>query len=167
MLYPSAKVIVRSTEKPGMVLLIQRTWHGQSYYEPAGGRVDADFAAQTAESFETCARREIAEELGVHIDVKEYVGSYYFFWAMDPSKLSVCAVFDGIIVGHDPEFVANKDASELPFKAAWIPMHSIADGSIAIDPRYVGLAEIMKNYCNKMRTHLIAVTAWVQENTQK
>jgi 8-oxo-dGTP pyrophosphatase MutT (NUDIX family) len=147
--YPSAKVIVRSAEKPDMVLLIQRSWHGKDYYEPAGGRVEADFNLLQSESLEECARREIAEELGIYVDIKEYLGSYYFFWSIDQKKLSVCAVFEGIITGHDADFVSNKDSFELAFKAAWIPLHDIANGSIKVDPVYVGLETVMKNYCAK------------------
>src|SRR5580692_4930153 len=101
MIYPSAKVIVRSHEKKDMLLLVKRTIYGKTYYEPAGGKVEVDFANKKAESLEECADREIKEELGVSINIKGYIGSYYFFWHIDLKKLSVCALFDGFIKEQD------------------------------------------------------------------
>jgi len=150
MLYPSAKVIVRSLEKPNMILLIKRIVNNKSYYEPAGGKVEVDFACMKSESLEECAKREIAEELGVSIDIKGYVGSYYFFWSIDPRKLSTCAVFEGVITQYDPYFVSNQDSCELPFNLAWISTRDIVEGIIEIDPLYVGLDGLIKDYCKKL-----------------
>lgn len=151
MLYPSAKVIVRSTEKPNMILLIKRMINDVSYYEPAGGKVEVDFTHMKSESLEECAKREIAEELGVSIDIKNYIGSYYFFWSIDPKKLSTCAVFEGSVICYDPFFADNKDSCELPFSMAWVSIDDVLNGCIIIDPLYVGLEDLIKNYCKRNR----------------
>ncbi|MGB8367644.1 MAG: NUDIX hydrolase [Candidatus Babeliales bacterium] len=152
MLYPSAKVIVRSNDKPNMILLLERKVGNNSYFEPAGGRIEADFNQKISESLEECAHREIAEELGLSIEIKRYIGSYFFFWTIDSNKLSICAVFEGLITQHDPQFESNKDFCELPFNPVWISMRDILEGNIFIDPIYVGLEKILKDYCRKIRS---------------
>jgi 8-oxo-dGTP pyrophosphatase MutT (NUDIX family) len=150
MLYPAAKVIVRSKDKKDMILLVKRTVDNKVYYEPAGGRVDVNFEAKTAESLEECARREILEELGVVVDIQEYIGSYYFFWSIDLRTISVCALFEGTITHIDSEFSGNTDFSEFPIEPVWVSIESILDGSVAISPVYVGLEKLMKSYCHKL-----------------
>jgi 8-oxo-dGTP pyrophosphatase MutT (NUDIX family) len=149
MMYPSAKVIVRSEDNKDMILLVQRIIDEKIYYEPAGGKIDVDFVTQTAESLEECAQREIQEELGVTIGIKGYLGSYYFFWHIDSKKLSICALFEGIIVKVDPEFTANGDSCELPICPVWVSMRAILTGSITINSAYVGLERLIKDYCHK------------------
>jgi 8-oxo-dGTP pyrophosphatase MutT (NUDIX family) len=149
MLYPSAKVIVKSKDNNDMILLVKRTVNNKTYYEPAGGKVDANFQTRIAESLEECARREILEELGVAVDIQNYIGSYYFFWHIDPCKLSVCALFEGTILHIDPQFSTNKDSCELHIEPGWVSIESILNGSVAIDSTYVGLEEIMKRYYHK------------------
>jgi len=149
MLYPAAKVIVRNQDQKNMILLAQRTINNKQYYEPAGGRVDVDFCTRIIESFEECALREIQEELGVTVSLEGYLGSYYFFWEVDSQKASVCTVFEGVITQTDPHFVTNKDTSELPLSPSWVSMHDILNGSITIDPGYVGLEKLIKDYCHK------------------
>jgi ADP-ribose pyrophosphatase YjhB (NUDIX family) len=150
MLYPAAKVIVRSKDKKDMILLVKRTIDNQTYYEPAGGRVDVNFEAKTAESLEDCARREILEELGVIVDIQNYIGSYYFFWSIDSRNISVCALFEGTITHVDSEFSGNKDSCELPIEPVWVSIESILNGSVAISPVYVGLEKLMKDYCHSV-----------------
>ena len=150
MLYPSAKVIVRSKDNKDMILVIKRTVNNNIYYEPAGGKVEANFETKRAESLEECARREILEELGVAVDIQNYIGSYYFFWHIDPHKLSICVLFEGIVTDIDHQFSANQDSCELPIEPIWVPVESILSGSIKIDSTYVGLEVLMKNYCRNL-----------------
>jgi len=93
MFFPSAKVIIKHPTKHNTILLIKRQIHGQIFYEPAGGKAEINFEKKKAENLEECAIREIQEELGLNIKIEEYVGSYYFFWTIDPTKCSLCAVF--------------------------------------------------------------------------
>jgi 8-oxo-dGTP pyrophosphatase MutT (NUDIX family) len=149
MMYPAAKVIVRSKDKKNMILLVQRAIDKNTYYEPAGGKVEADFTTGTAESLEECAQREVLEELGVTVDIERYLGSYYFFWHIDPNKLSVCAVFEGVIINVDNGFVSNRDSCELSLCPVWVSMDAILNESITFDSTYVGLEKLMKSYCHE------------------
>ncbi len=150
MIYPSAKVIIRHADNPDSILLIKRSLNGKMYYEPAGGRVEYSFDSCTAESFEQCAIREAQEEVGVLVDIGSYLGSYYFFWEIDPTKLSVCVVFEGIIKGFDPHFTTNSDRGEIPIEPAWVLKKDIISNMIPINPCYIGLNTLMREYCYRL-----------------
>jgi 8-oxo-dGTP pyrophosphatase MutT (NUDIX family) len=90
---PAAKVLVRDPKDISKLLLITRYVNGTYYYEPAGGKVEVDYEQQTAETLEDCAICEAHEELGVSVSIDRYLGSYYFFWAIDQNKCSSCALF--------------------------------------------------------------------------
>lgn len=147
MIYPSAKVIIRHPDRKNSVLLIKRSLNGMRYYEPAGGKLEYNFDARIAESFEQCAIREAQEEVGALIDIGDYLGSYYFFWEIDPNKLSVCAVFEGIVKGIDPHFTGNSDAWETPLEPVWVSTEDIISNQIPINPAHIGLDKLMRNYC--------------------
>lgn len=145
--FPSAKIIIRHPSDDNKILLIQRN----KYYEPAGGKVEIDFEKRTAESLEQCAIREANEELGLAVAIEQYIGSYYFFWSIDPNKCSSCVVFVGTIVTQDPTFVANADTCEFITEPAWVCVDDILNKTLSIDPLYIGLEDLMINYCRQLK----------------
>lgn len=147
MIHPSAKVIVRSLYEKDVLLLLKRITNGKTYYEPAGGKIEYSFESQACESFEQCAVREVKEEMGVSVDLKNYLGSFHFFWDIAPDNLSVCVVFEGILKGIDLSFIGNSDSCELPMEPEWVNVSDIISGKILINPIYVGLDKIILNYC--------------------
>lgn len=151
MFFPSAKVIIRHPTDPKQILLVQRTIGALSYVEPAGGKIEIDFEKKMAENFETCAIREVREELGLTIEIDSYVGSYYFFWNIDPKKCSCCAVFAGNIISRDATFSANHDSCELPIQPLWINIDDIVNKVVSINPVYVGLEELITKYCRLLQ----------------
>ena len=151
MFFPSSKVIIRHPSDSNKLLLIKRNVHGALYYEPAGGRVEIDFANRVAESLESCAIREVKEELGISIDIDDYVGSYYFFWIIAPDKCSSCAVFVGKILDADASFQTNADTCELSIEFIWVSIDDILEKRISIDPTYVGLENVLMKYCQQVK----------------
>lgn len=147
MFYPSAKIILHPPDDKNKILLIKRHLNQTNYYEPAGGKVEIDFEKRVAENLEECAIREIKEELGVTVLLEKYIGSYYFFWTIDSSKCSLCAVFVGSIVSQDSQFIMNADTCELPIEPAWVTVDDILKKRIAINPSFVGLENLLINYC--------------------
>lgn len=143
MLYPSAKVILKDPNRPGSILLIERNVHGDLSVEPAGGKVEVDFTNKSAENLEACALREIREELGYSIAIDRYIGSYYFFWTIDPTKCSVCAVFTGLITNRDAIFISNADSYELPMRPLWVTREDILKNRVTVDPCRKGLRELL------------------------
>jgi 8-oxo-dGTP pyrophosphatase MutT (NUDIX family) len=145
MLFPSAKVIIVHPENPERILLIKRN----GYYEPVGGKLEVDFGAKKAESLESCTVREAKEELGIDIKIEGYVGSYYFFWSIDPSKFSSCAVFAGKLLAQDATFISNADTGEFEVLPAWVTRSDIRQQKMVIDPLFVGLINVLLTYCDK------------------
>ncbi len=149
--FPSAKIIIRHPSNTNKILLVRRSVRNAVFYEPAGGKAEIDFEKRVAENLEECALREVREELGLTVKIEQYLGSYYFFWVIDPSKCSSCAVFVGSIVDEDRNFVSNADVNELPIKPAWVTIDDILDKKISIDASYVGLEELIMNYCRRIK----------------
>jgi|GEM_PF-1644140 8-oxo-dGTP pyrophosphatase MutT (NUDIX family) len=147
MFFPSAKIVVRHPLDAEKILLVQRN----AYYEPAGGKLEIDFSTRTAENLEQCAIREAREELGLMVSIEQYIGSYYFFWSIDPNKFSSCAVFVGEIVAQDPAFITNADSSELRIDPVWVSVNDILDKKVRVDPLYIGLEDLLIDYCRQVK----------------
>lgn len=139
MFFPSAKIIIRNSNDHSLLLLGKRG----DFYEPAGGKVEIDFNKRLSESLEECVLREAHEELGVKAKIESYLGSYYFFWSIDPNKASSCAVFLGSILEQDESFKTNKDSCELTITPEWVPVDVAIN---KINPEYVGLQKIFNDY---------------------
>jgi len=142
MLYPAAKVVLIDPAVPNKLLLIFRAVNGSGGYEAAGGRIEADFAAATAENFEMCAIREIKEEVGVDVELITYLGSYSFFWNIKANTCSCCVVFLGKIIGgtinnHNP------DLTELPFECRWVDAADIINDLIPVRNNHSGLKQLL------------------------
>src|ERR1700722_3174724 len=105
--FPSAKIILRHPEDSSQILMIKRTIKDKYFYEPVGGKIEVDFKNNIAETFEQCAIREAKEELGLSVQIDRYLGSYYFFWKIDPLKYSACVVYLGDIIDTKIEFRTN------------------------------------------------------------
>ena len=149
MIFPSAKIIIKHPSDENRILLIKRTVHGKQVYEPAGGKVEVNFENKSSESLEECAIREAREELGLTVTIDGYLGSYYFFWTIDPNKCSSCALFVGSIVEKDTQFSGNTDLCELPFEPAWVSKEEIYSQSIPIDSSQMGLERLITAYFTK------------------
>ena len=161
MFFPAAKIILRHPSDRTKILLIKRTIHGIVYFEPAGGRVEVNFERKIAETLEECAIREAKEELGLTVTVDRYIGSYYFFWTIDPNKCSSCAVFIGTVIDPNIDnldvyidqiktegFITNTDTNELHFEPIWITLDDVLSQKVRINDTHVGLKEIILNCFN-------------------
>lgn len=143
MVYPSAKIIIKDQCRPGEILLVERNVRGSLSVEPAGGKAEVDHVNRIAETFEECAIREAREELGYTVKITQYLGSYHFFWTIDPHKCSICALFEGTIVDRDPAFVANADTCELPIRPVWVRLEDIFENKVTVDPCHKGLRALL------------------------
>ncbi|HXW85971.1 MAG TPA: DUF1653 domain-containing protein [Candidatus Bathyarchaeia archaeon] len=143
--YPAAKIIIRHPSDTNKILLIQRN----NYYEPAGGRLEIDFNKKEAENLEECAIREAQEELNLAVTLDEYLGSYSFFWYLDPQKGCSCAVFAASIAYQQNISIKNNDTSE-DVMPAWISVHDILQKKIPINPAHRGLENLMIKYCQEL-----------------
>ncbi len=150
MFYPSAKVILKYPHDNSRILLIKRLINGKYFYEPAGGKLEIDFTAKKAENLEECAIREAKEELGVTIKINNYVGSYYFFWSIDPNKCSSCAVFSADIIEADPAFTMNADECELETEPAWVTLEDLKNKKITFDQNHNNLETLIMGYVNTL-----------------
>jgi NADH pyrophosphatase NudC (nudix superfamily) len=144
MFYPSAKAVVYDPHNPEMLLLAMRNGH----YEPAGGKLNISFVGKKAESFEECAIREAHEELGAEIVIKNYIGSYNFFWTINVNCMSACVVFSAVLIKLDDNFSENKDCEEFPVKPVWVHAQDIVNGNISIDRQFIGLESLMKRFAS-------------------
>lgn len=142
MIYPAAKVILISPSKKDQFLLVKRTIDGLSGYEAAGGRVEADIPNLECENYEQCAVREIKEELGVDIEILNYLGSYSFFWSIKPNTCSCCVVYLGRILSGEVSAI-NMDPNERSFESEWISTQAILDSKINIRENHSGLRPIL------------------------
>lgn len=147
MFFPSAKIIIKDSTNNQNLLLIKRN----GYVEPAGGKVEIDFKKRTAETLEQCAVREAREELGVEVEIEGYLGSYYFFWSIDPSRCSICVVFIGNIISTNPLFTTNTDSCEFATEPVWVSIDDVLSKKVQVDPLYKGLEELMLAYCYQLK----------------
>ncbi len=146
--YTAAKVIIVCQSRPREILLIKR----RGSYEPAGGTI------KPGEILEDCAKREVKEELGIDIRIDRYAGNYNFFWERNefdnaPIKHSTCIVFIGTILnetGSGSYKVENADRDEIEFEPIWVSIKSVLNNEIHIDPKFIGLSQILLNYCNSL-----------------
>jgi 8-oxo-dGTP pyrophosphatase MutT (NUDIX family) len=145
MFFPSAKIIVRHSADQNKILLVKRNVNGIISYEPAGGRAEINYDTLIAESLEECVRREALEELGYHVKVQHYIGSYSFFWPHDQSKCSCYAVFAGTISESVENFTGNGDKDCWPVEPAWVTYDEIVNQKININPAHKGLRELILN----------------------
>lgn len=145
MLYPSAKIILKHPTDANKILLVRRNIRGKISYEPAGGKVEINFLQRKSETLEECAIREAQEELGMVVKIERYLGSYYFFWTIDPHKYSSCVVFIGHIIQENRNFIENADSRELPIEPAWVTFDDIVTKKAPIDECHVGLEAIILN----------------------
>lgn len=146
MYFPASKVIIKHPEDKNKILLIKRKIKDEILYEPAGGRIEINFEKKLAESFEECAVREIHEELGLFVKLERYIGSYYFFWSIDPNKCSCCALFVADIIGKDESFITNKDTIESHLEPIWVSKNDIINKKIDLSAQHVGLENLIKTY---------------------
>ncbi|MCC2377300.1 NUDIX domain-containing protein [Bacillus wiedmannii] len=103
----------------GKIALIKRIREGETYYVFPGGGIEE------GETAEEATKREIYEELGVHIKVEhliakvEYKGTEYYFNAY---------IIDGVFgSGKAEEFKMKDRGSYIPL---WLPMHELEKVSI-------------------------------------
>ncbi|MGH0424327.1 MULTISPECIES: NUDIX hydrolase [Bacillus] len=118
----------------GKIALIKRIREGETYYVFPGGGIEE------GETAEEATKREIYEELGVHIKVEhliakvEYKGTEYYFNAH---------IIDGVFgSGKAEEFKLKDRGSYIPL---WLPMHELE--KVSIKP-YEVVGSIF-NHCKK------------------
>ncbi|MGF9770077.1 NUDIX hydrolase [Bacillus albus] len=103
----------------GKIALIKRIREGETYYVFPGGGIEEDETAEEA------TKREVYEELGVHIEVEqliakvEYKGTEYYFNAR---------ITDGVFgSGKAAEFELKDRGSYIPL---WLPIHELEEVNI-------------------------------------
>lgn len=138
MIYCASKVILVDPNVPDKFLLVYRN----GGYEAAGGRIEVDFNNQIAEDFETCAKREIKEEVGLDVELTNYVGSYSFFWTRKDNCCSCCVVFLGIIKGGTIS-TENLGESEKGLEPKWVNVDDILNERIDIRDTHAGLRPLL------------------------
>ena len=144
MLFPAAKVIIKHPTEKNTILLLKRQIKAELFYEPPGGRVEYDAACKVAEKLEECALREVKEELGVDVRLGRYIGSYYFFWTIDPRICSLCAVFTAAIdMTARIDCSSNADPHEGSFEPVWVTQEEVVQDRIVIHENLVGLKKIL------------------------
>ncbi|MGE1125894.1 NUDIX hydrolase [Bacillus wiedmannii] len=116
----------------GKIALIKRIREGETYYVFPGGGIEE------GETAEEATKREIYEELGVHIKVEhliakvEYKGTEYYFNAH---------IIDGVFgSGKAEEFKLKDRGSYIPL---WLPMYELE--KVIIKP-YEVVGSIFNHY---------------------
>ena len=113
-------------------------------------QVHIDPKYKKAETLEECALREAKEELGCTCTIDQYVGSYYFFWSIDPKNCSICALFLGTLLSQNPLFKKNEDENELLVTPEWVSIHDILEKKVTIDEEQVGLEKLIVKIIEKI-----------------
>ncbi|HEV2524410.1 MAG TPA: NUDIX hydrolase [Gammaproteobacteria bacterium] len=138
--YPSAKVVLRS-KTDNKILLLARTIDHEVGYEPAGGKVEANFEKRISETFEDCAMREIREELGLESKITHYIGSYYYFWSLKTNACSHCILFLADIISGEVTTAQQEECGIL--SPAWVSIEDIKAKKIPIRDYHVGLEDLL------------------------
>lgn len=141
--YAAAKVIVTHPET-SQLLLVNRQIGDTFGYEAAGGRVNVDFNSRLTETFEECAIREAQEELGLKVRIKDYLGSYAFFWESEPHTCTHCVVYLANPVSDLTKLQKIGDTDGNPVRPEWIDASRILNEDLLIRSNHRGLKDIFK-----------------------
>ncbi len=155
--FAAAKVIIPHP-KDNKLLLVSRIIDSDFAYEPAGGRIDADFKTDYAESFEQCAIREAKEELNLDIRIQNYLGSYYFFWdntINNTRAFTACTVFLADAISNIENLSLIGDLEMNPVYPKWIDIDEILAGKIPFREKNVGLEDLVMKAANVLEKNKI------------
>lgn len=141
--YSASKVVVMHSERPSL-LLVNRQIGDTFGYEAAGGRVNIDFTRKQTETFEECAVREAQEELGLRVSIKDYLGSYAFFWESMPNTCTHCVVFLAEPLSDLEKIQSIGDTDGHLVRSEWVEVARILKGDLRIRDNHAGLIPLLQ-----------------------
>lgn len=122
--------------KDNKFLVIKQLLNNGHVWELPGGRIEHNSTP------EKCLKREVLEETGLVIEIKQLMGAYYFF-RQDNNDQIICLTFFCELEDKDVDLSLNIDPEENIVDFKWVTKDELLDGNFKLP--HQSFVELIKN----------------------